>query len=240
MVSAAAPVFGIQHPIHPPCGHLSDAAIVPSTRSAVSTVPEAFALRMGGSSEDKPTVRQKQIEVSLDLQSPLQEYGNSQTYLQPAHSSGYGGTDSTNGYLLGEDRDATGSSQGQSGSRASEESIRLSRQRCLSYDASMTRSASMVRSQQGSTQSRKSNLFRHSMSNIPSASLPFPATRQQKQAAITALKKPLQVVTKEKSLIRYAHSAVSHPANTVAVWKFMHHFISHTLMIWLSACLSVS
>ena len=115
-----------------------------------------------------------------------------------------------------------GSSQGQSGSRASEESIRLSRQRCLSYDASMTRSASMARSQQGSIQGRKSNLFRHSMSNIPSASLPFPATRQQKQAAITALKKPLQVVTKEKSLIRYVHTAVSHPANTVAVWKFMH------------------
>ena len=194
MVSAADPVVGIQHSLHPPRGPLSDAAVVPRARIEIRTAPAACALRMGGTSEERPIRDQVQQRTSPSgsLNLPAERV-TPQSHLQPG-CIGHCACEPTRS----SDGDSTSHRIGHLASRASDDGGKLVRQRRLSCDASLDRSEPRSTKADGPPRS----LFRASMSNIPNPALPFPATRQQKKAAITALKKPLQVVTKEKSLIR--------------------------------------
>jgi hypothetical protein len=195
MVSAdSEPVFGILT-LQPSCSPFSDAAADLRSITAIGRTTEAFALQMGGTAEDRPSrhnVNQQQRGLLSDFRPQVAEHAPTQT-LQSGSSTRLLGEPSA-----GLNQDGTGAVPSCQGSHACEEGSQVSRYRCSSYDASIDWPEH--RSTQGTV--RRTTLFRHSTSNIPNPSLPFPATRQQKLAAITALNKPLQVVTKEKSLIR--------------------------------------
>lgn len=206
MVIAAEPGVGIPKALHPPRGPLSDAAAVP--RTSISTAAKAFALRMGGISEEEPTQDSVPQQRDVPSQSPPPLPAENVTP-QIRHQPG----DTRDGACAGAQPTPPSTSsaaqrksdaQGCRRASTTEDCVQLCRQRCLSYDASITSG------HHRGTGSSTGTLQRHSMSNIPDPNLPFPATRQQKQAAITALKKPLQVVTKEKSLIRCVLVPVMH------------------------------
>jgi hypothetical protein len=144
---------------------------------------------MGGTPDERPTresVPQQQSQIPAEpqravaqdvrLQSVLESRGSSRDLCEPAANPGTRG-------------DNTG--VGRVNSLPSEDTLHLARQRCSSYDASL-------RTLERPTGQRGANLFRHSTSNVPNLSLP------EIKAAMSDLVKPLQVVTKEKSLIRYA------------------------------------
>lgn len=199
MVSTADPVVCIQHSLHPPRGPVSDAAAVPRARTEIRTPAAACALRMGGTSEERPVQDRvpQRTSRSGSLTLPA-EHGAPQGRLQPGCITQHACEPTSSS-----DAASTAHRTGHVASLASDDCGQPIRQRCSSYDASLDRSEHRpTKGSDGVVDRVPTTLFRRSMGNIPHPTLPFPATRQQKQAAITALKKPLQVVTKEKSLIR--------------------------------------
>jgi hypothetical protein len=196
MVGAASESISGILTLHPPCGPFSDAAVASDRGPAIGPT-NSFALHMGGTSEEMSSCHNGyQQQHHRGIPSNFRPRNAEHATLQTVHSGS-----STHTFCeppTCQSDDGSRAVPSSKGNLASEEGSQSGRNSHLSSDASQDRPVHQATRRAA----RNTSLYRHSMGNIPNPSMCFPATGQQIRAAVTALRQPLQVVTRENSLIR--------------------------------------